>query len=141
MIIGLDFDGTLATWPVGVAKNYNDARYAICYANAIYPSIVFVKREKANGHEFVLITGRGVNHRQELQAWCVEMLGFQVPIICRPSTVGLSHSSQAAWKAGMMERSNIRIYYGDNERIDHAAALEAKVRFIHVDSIINQFLT
>jgi acid phosphatase class B len=138
--IGLDFDGTLATWPAGVTKNYNDTRYAICHANAIYPSIAFVKREKANGHEFVLITGRGVNHRRELQAWCLELLGFQVPIICRPSTVGLSHASQAAWKATMMQRSNIRVYYGDNERIDHAAALDAHVRFIHVNSVIRQFL-
>jgi hypothetical protein len=40
---------------------------------------------------------------------------------------------------GMMQRSNIRVYFGKNERFGHAGALLAKVRFIHVDSIIRQF--
>jgi hypothetical protein len=140
VIIGLDFDGTLATWGRGEQPNYDDARYAICYANAIYPSISFVKREKANGHEFVLITGRGVAHRRELQAWCKSMLGFSLPVICRPATIGLACAAQASWKASMISSCGARIYLGDNDKIDAIAAKLASIRYMDVSQIRRQFM-
>lgn len=140
MLVGLDFDGTLATWGRGEKPNYHDPRYAICYANAIYPSISFVRREHGNGHEFVVITGRGVAHRRELMSWCEAMLGFQVPVICRPNTIGLTHEAQAAWKSEMIQRIGARTYIGDNPRIDGEAARLSGARYIPIHQLRQQFL-
>lgn len=137
MKIGFDFDGTLATWPLGSRRNYNDAFYAMTHAAAILGTVKWMKAVMRRGHRVVVITGRGTAHRGPLRYWLFQFTGQFVDVVARPNHVGLDVVAQAAWKAQVLSELAVNVYVGDNHRIDKEAARLAGVRFLDAKAFRN----
>lgn len=130
MRIGFDFDGTLSVWPQGARINYEDPTWTLANSAALLGAVKWVRRILAAGHEIVIITGRDARHASSLSYWLRAFVGQGLPVITRPTHVGLDCTSQAAWKAQAMMDARISLYVGDNLRIDQTAARIAQVQFL-----------
>lgn len=130
MKIGFDFDGTLAVWPRGFQVRYDDATSAMVNAAAVLGTIRWLKASVRQGHEVLVITGRGALHHGHLRYWLFQFTGLFIDVITRPTTIDLDAAAQATWKAQVIKDLEVEVYIGDNPRIDREAARIAGVRFI-----------
>lgn len=137
MLIGFDFDGTLAVWPRGVRIDYDNPQWAMAQAAAVLGTIRWMKAVIKRGHDVVVITGRGAIHQGPLRYWLFQFTGHFIDVVTRPTAVGLNSAEQAAWKAKVVRELGVCMYVGDNHRIDKAAAKIAGVRFLDAKTFRN----
>jgi hypothetical protein len=131
MKVFVDFDNTLVVWPRDRMVQYRDVFQAMCDCAAVLGAVRWVKRQLGQGHEVTILTGRDETHAAALRYWSYVFLGEGVPVVLRPSGVGLSCGEQAAWKAQELQARGADLYLGDNLLIDLVAARMAGVAFLH----------
>lgn len=130
MLIGFDFDGTLAVWPAGVRPRYDDPEWALARSAAVLAAVKWLMDILKRGHSAVVVTGRGEEHVDSLQYWLMCFTGHRLQVVARPTAVGLACEAQAEWKASVLSEIGAEVYVGDNHRIDAVAARTAECRFI-----------
>lgn len=137
MIVGFDFDGTLACWRQGAERQFANAARGMLDAAALFGPTLWARRLHQAGHVVIIVSGRGAIHEAMMLRWCHHFLGFRPQMHLRPSKVGLGCSDQAQWKSEILVNERISVYVGDNPRIDEAAAGRANVAYIDAASLIH----